>query len=109
MHRAYTKRLEEIRGVRDKAALVDRFWSDPAFARESIQSRAQQLGITLPPTAGASAPAGTGTSGAEPPREFLAAIEAKLSPELRWMAPALASATWEATRSVVAPLQQRTQ
>lgn len=111
MHRAYTKALEKTRGAGDKAALVDRFWSDPDFAKQSIESWAQQHGATLTFGDGSShsarsaAPAG-GASGV--PADFIAAVEAELPTELKWMARPLAASTWKAQGHLIAPFIRET-
>ena len=108
MHRAYTKKLEEFRGAADKAALIDRFWADPTFARQSIEQWAQQQGVTLTFGDGTTAarPTTTGTAGV--PADFIAAVEAELPPELKWMARPLAASTWKAQGHLIAPFIKET-
>ena len=109
MHRAYTKKLEEFKGAADKAALIDRFWSDPAFARSSIEQWAQQQGVALTFGDGATTtvrPTTTGAAGV--PADFIAAVEAELPPELKWMARPLAASTWKAQGHLIAPFIKET-
>ena len=106
MQASYTKRMQELARERDKVELVDKFRSDPEFARQLIAAEAQRMGLTLqaPPPAGSQqAPRANGHAG--PPQELVARIEASLSPELKWMAEQLAAATWAG----IAPLHQRSQ
>src|SRR3990167_1462654 len=108
MHRAYTKKLEEFKGAADKAALIDRFWSDPAFARSSIEQWAQQQGIALTFGDGATRPTPAAGGAAGVPADFIAAVEAELPPELKWMAKPLAASTWKAQGHLIAPFIKET-
>ena len=47
MQGAYTRKTQGIASVRNAAQIVDRFNTDPEFARQTILSRAQQLGLTI--------------------------------------------------------------
>lgn len=99
MHRAYTKALEKSKqaGGGEHAANVQRFWSDPDYASQIIQARAQQLGYRLTKAearemardAAGSAPAGDGS----------------LPPELSWMEPHIA----RAVEARLQPYKQRAQ
>lgn len=109
MQAAYTRKMQALAADRDKVELVTRFRSDPEFARQLIAAEAQRMGLTLqapPPANGQPAP--NGTPGAPPP-ELVARIEASLSPELKWMAPQMAAATWASTQMYIQPLAQRSQ
>ena len=112
MHGAYTKRLEGLRSDRqaleddkEKIDLVTRFRSDPAFAVEVIRQEAQRLGYSFLPASGNAAVAtpSTGT-GDTPPPQFVEAVKQNLSPELAWMAPSIAQASWAAVKVAVTPL-----
>lgn len=110
MHRAYTKALEKTRRAGEKAALVDQFWSDQDFARQTIQQWAQQNGVTLNFGDGRPAASPAASAGASNvPQELVSAIEAELPQELRWMARALAASSWKAQGHLIEPLMKKTQ
>jgi len=117
MQASFTKRMQGFRakekdlaGVTEKAALVDRFYQDPAYALQIIQQIAPQLGLTLgrgqgtPGQPGTPAPATASTGLAD-------LLTEKLGPDLAFLAPALAPAiehvVEQRTRAAVAPLEQR--
>ena len=107
MHRAFTKRMEETKDIKDKAALVDQFRSDPNFALQTIQQAAQQMGYSLTKAQAAQVAETAATSvGGGAPQELVAAVRAQLNPELQWMAPALANTQWVAMQMQMAPLQK---
>ena len=101
MHRAYTKKLEGLSEVQKKAALVDRFNGDRDFALQTIRQAAQARGVTVGEVKAAIA-----APSAAPP-ELVAQIESTLSPELKWMAPALANAQWAGMQMTLKPEQDR--
>jgi len=110
MHRAYTKRLEEIKSVRDKAAEVDRFHSDPSFAYQTLAQWAVQNGYALTPTGAQAAqqPSPQAQASKAPP-QLVEAVRAQLAPELQWMAEGLANSQWAAQQMLYAPILQRQQ
>lgn len=103
MHGAYTKALNRTKGSADKAALVERFWADPAFARQTIEQWAQQTGTPLSFGAGTASPTLTTHPTGTLPAELVSAIEAELPAELRWMARSLAASQWKAQAHLLAP------
>lgn len=105
MHRAYTKFREGAKELEDKAAQVDRFNTDPAFRLQVLQEAARQHGYSLTAAQQAAAAAAVAPAASDPPAELVRAVEAKLSPELRWMAPAIASAQWAAHQMTFAPIK----
>lgn len=109
MHGSYTKFAQERKALREQAAMVNRFQSDPEFAFQTLSQRAAQLGyqIVKPGQNGSAigAPAQGGvTAMGNVPQEFIKAIEANLSPELAWLAPALAQASYGGVQAVLKPL-----
>lgn len=106
MQAAYTKKMQKLAGAREAASIVDRFNTDPDFARQTILQRAQQLGIPLGhPGQQPGIPGGQSTSRVPP--ELVEAVKANLSPELQWMAPALASSQWAGMQMALQPIQQQ--
>jgi hypothetical protein len=107
MHRAFTKRMEETKDMKDKAALVDQFRSDPNFALQTIQQAAQQMGYSLSKAQAAEVVQSAATAvGGGAPQELVAAVKAQLSPELQWMAPSLANTQWVTMQMQMAPLKK---
>jgi len=108
MHRAYTKKLEEIKGIREKADTVDRFYSDPKFASETVEAWAKQNGYSL--TKGQIQQVANQmqqTMGA--PQQLVEAIRSRLSPAMQWMAEDMANAQWAAQETIQAPIKQQQQ
>ena len=106
MHRAYTQGLERIKGVSDKAAIVDRFYNDPQFAAATVAQWAQQHGVQLGGPPAQSAPPSPPPAAGAPP-EIVEAMRQQLratTPELEWMAPSLAPAVWTAIQQAVGPV-----
>lgn len=113
MHSAYTKALNRTKEHTQKAALVDQFWSDPAYAKQSIEAWAQAQGLSVNFSPPGGHPASPQAAQAAPqggvPAEYVQAIEANLPPELKWMAKALAASTWTAQASLLTPFLRRSQ
>jgi len=105
MQGAYTRKTQSIAKVRDAAQIVERFNSDPDFARQTILQRAQQLGLNLQqPGAQPSLQNGSSRS---MPAELVEAVKTNLSPELQWMAPALAASQWAGMQMALQPIQEQ--
>ena len=104
MQGAYTRKTQGIAKVRDAAQIVERFNTDPEFARQTILQRAGQLGLSLGQPAQAGAPQQTAQS---LPPQLVEAVKANLSPELQWMAPALAASQWAGMQMALQPIQQQ--
>src|SRR3972149_88297 len=107
MHRAYTKVMEGHKQLEEKAALVDRFGTDPGFALQTIQQAAQQMGYSLTKAQAAQVVESAAASvGGGAPAELVEAVKARLSPELQWMAKSLADTQWVGMQMQVAPIQK---
>jgi hypothetical protein len=95
------KSVEDARQARE---IVQRFYSDPQYASQVLQQRAQQLGYTLTPASGTPpvgqppqgvSPATTPTGQQMPDWVTAAAHEAFADqPELAFLAPKIAKAAW---------------
>ena len=107
MQGAFTKRMQQAREWKDKSALVDQFRSDPTFALQTIQQAATQMGYQLSRGQAAQV-AATVAADAGVPSELVEAVKARLSPELQWMAPAMAAGQWAAMQVTMKPMQDRT-
>jgi len=110
MQAAYTRRMTDIRGAEQAAQTVQRFYADPDFARQVLQERAAQLGLSLGPQRTQETRPETGTPGGNsdgPPLELIAAIRDELPPETQWMAESQARAFWRANKAALAPILQR--
>lgn len=99
MQASYTKKMQAVARDRDKVQLVDRYRSDPDFAKQFMQQELQRMGIGAP----AQPQQPSGQRGAPPP-QFIDALAEKLPPELRWMAPAMAEATYASVAHLTAPM-----
>ena len=104
MQGAYTRKTQGIAKVRDAASIVDRFNSDPEFARQTILQRAAQLGIQVGGTQAASP---QGAQGAQVPPQLVEAVRGQLGDELKWMAPMLAASQWAGMQYALQPIQQQ--
>ena len=107
MQGAYTRKSQSLAKVRDAASIVERFNSDPDFARQTIMQRAQQLGLNIAqPNQQSQFGMPNGSSKSMPP-ELVETVKSNLSPELQWMAPALAASQWAGMQMALQPIQQR--
>jgi hypothetical protein len=122
MQRGYSKAMNRVKDreksvdtYRQKAEMVDKFYSDRAYAAQTIQQMAQQLGYTLTPASGQpqpgqpAQPQGQQQRGGEQMPEFVsrAAQEAvQDNPDLAFLAPIIAKAAWNISQAATAPLQQ---
>ena len=114
MHGQYTKFAQERKALREAQAMVERFNNDPTFAYQTIQQRAAAMGYQLvqPGQNGQGqqpSPVTQGQGNGEIPEQFVQAIQAKLPPELHWMAPSIAQATYGAVQAGLRPLQDQQQ
>lgn len=92
---------EQLQRLQQQAAIVERFNSDPAFARQILQQRAQQLGLQIQePQRQAVQPQG-------PPADYVETVKQSLSPEMQFLAPQIAAATWAATQGATEPLRRQ--
>lgn len=97
----------EVRSLRQKAALVDRFYSDPTYALQQIQQVAQRLGyaVTKPGEARApEAPAAVPQWAQDAAQQALAGDQ-----ELQFLAPVIAKAAYAITQQQMAPLHEQAQ
>ena len=94
---------DELAQLRSQAQIVQRFNSDPAFARQIVRERAQQLGLVVQETQP------TPPANAGPPADYVETVRASLSPEMQFLAPQIAGATWTATQSALEPVRQQQQ
>ena len=106
MQASFTKRMQGIAKYREAASTVDRFNSDPEFARQIIQQRAGQLGIQLGQSGQSQPGLQNGTAQNVPP-QLVEAVKSHLSPELQWMAPALAASQWAGMQMALQPIHQQ--
>lgn len=125
MQRNYANRLKglqdrekSVEQAREAQTLVQRFYSDPQYAAQVLQQRAQQLGMTLTPATGA-APAGSApsapptTTGTQTPQGMLDKVKEVFadSPELAFLAPRIAQIAWmvsqDNVQQAVSPLQKQ--
>jgi len=105
MQGAYTKRMQQASGWREKADLVDRFNTDPAVRRQILQQYANELSQQSATAQPQAMPANSST----PPPEFVQAFKANLAPELQWMAEGQAKSFWQAQQLAMQPYLQQLQ
>jgi hypothetical protein len=94
---------EDLQALRQQAATMQRFATDPQFAAEVVAQRARQLGLEV------RAPQQDPPRPTEPPADYVQSLRETLPQELQFLAPHLAKATWTATEARIAPLQQQQQ
>ena len=107
--RAFNQRLEAIRErekaletLQQRAEMVDRFYREPAYARQVIEQMAPNLGITI----SSQAPNAESNSGNAPP-QFLDAIRRHLGSDYGFLAEPFAQAMWEAGQHMIQPIAQQ--
>ena len=111
MQGTFTKKMQGIKSLREKAEMVDKFNADPDYAIATIQQRAQQLGLSLSKAQAAQVVADQQAStGPEAPQELVNEIETRLKiqyPELAWMAKPMANSVWAAQQAANRPIKQK--
>ena len=110
MHRAHNKKLDELRAHKSDLDMLNKFRSDPAYARELLQFEAARLGLQIAspgaqPTAQPDPQARQ--DGEAPTPQLVAAVKARLDPSLHWMAESLAAAGMEAAKLTTKPLVEK--
>ena len=105
MQGAYTRKTQTLAQAREAAQLVERFNSDPEFARQTILSRAGQLGLNLAQPG--QQPGHAQNTAKTMPPDLVEAVKANLSPELQWMAPALAASQWAGMQMALQPIKEQ--
>jgi hypothetical protein len=113
MHGAYTKTREELKRGREAYSEVQKFYSDPDYQDRILRQVATQRGYQIvdprqQAQASSSAPTSSQPAG-QAPQEFVQKIEARLAPELKWMAKSLADAQWEGIQPLIQERHQETQ
>jgi hypothetical protein len=106
MQAAFTKKMQKLSSDLDKVGLVDKFRSDPEFARQLITQESQRLGLSI---AAASSGQQQAPRGGAIPQQFVDAVAQELPSELQWMAPAIAKATYASVAQQTAPMLQQSQ
>lgn len=114
MQAVYTKKFQEYGSLKEKADVVDRFYGDQNFARQTLVGWAAQNGYQIVPLgANAQAPQGaqqpTQGGGAQPPGQLVEAFKANLAPELQWMAEPMAAAMGQSMQTMLSPVFQQHQ
>jgi len=111
MHGAYSKVLSSAKSIQEKAAVVDRFYQDQEFAKQTLVGWAAQNGYQLLPVGAQQQQAQQGAQqqAVKAPSEFVEMAKANLPPELQWMAEPNANMMWAATQKMLAPLVQHQQ
>lgn len=115
MHGGYNKWIQTERNpLREKAATVDRFYSDRNFAYQTLLGWAAQNGYQLAPigqqpNGQQQQPGQTRSTNGGPPPELVESIKQTLPPELQWMAESQAAAYWAANQIAMKPFQQQQQ
>src|SRR3990167_466830 len=104
MQGAYTRKTQGIAKVRDAASTVERFNSDPDFARQTILQRAAQLGMHV---GGQQAATPQAQASAQVPPELVESVRGQLGDELKWMAPMLAASQWAGMQYALGPIKQQ--
>ena len=106
MQGAYTKRMQGVAEIREKAAVVDRFYNDANFAHQTLAQWATQNGYTLTPVGGQQQPAQARGQNGQAPAFLVEQFKANLQPELHWMAEPLANAMAASMQGMLAPVFQ---
>lgn len=111
MHGAYSKALAKTQGLEEKANIVDRFYNDTEFARNTLAQWALNNGYQLTPAGqGQASQAQTiQQQGQKAPPQMIEAVKAQLPQELAWMADSIAGAHWAANQLTIAPILQQQQ
>ena len=112
MQGVYTKRMQDMAAAREKAEIVDRFYGDEQFAKQTLIEWAARNGYQLAPLNGATQGTQQGQPGqqqAQPPPQLVEAFKANLTPELAWMAEPMAAAMGQSLQQLLSPVLQQQQ
>ena len=117
MHKAFTQSREELKRGREALGIVEKFYQDPAFAEQTLQQRATQLGYQLvrPGQNGQQNGGNAGMNGAngQVAQQYVQLAESQLPDELKWMAPSLANSTatiaMQIAKQMIEPVMRNTQ
>ena len=109
MQGAYTKRMQAISEIREKASVVDRFYSDPQFAQQTLAQWAYQNGYQLTPANAAQMQQARTQQQGNAPAFLVDAFKQNLQPELHWMAEPLANAMQASMQGMLQPAFQQQQ
>lgn len=94
---------DQLAQMRLESQTLQRFNQDPEFARQVLETRARQLGLTI------QAPQQTPPTPRDAPEQYVATVRDSLPPELQFLAPHIAKATWNATEARIEPLTRAQQ
>lgn len=109
MQRAYTKKLGEISGIKERAAIVDKFYNDSLYATQVLQQWAAQNGYTVTKAGQPAARVSSSPDAAGVPAELVEAVEKHLDPSLSWLAQSIAAAQWAAYGIANKPMVEQRQ
>jgi hypothetical protein len=109
MQAAFTKKMQKLSADLDKVGLVDKFRSDPEFARQLITQESQRLGLSIQAASMGQQQPQAPRGAAVIPQQFVDAVAAELPSELQWMAPAIARATYSGVAQQTRPMLQENQ
>ncbi len=93
---------EQLAQYRQHDEWATRFANDPDFARNVVLARAAQLGLQV---GAPQAQRQESVKPSAPPAEYVDTIRATLAPEMQFLAPQLAVATWAATQAAIEPIK----
>lgn len=108
MQGAYTKKMQSLAQIQEKAAVVDRFYNDRAFAEQTLAQWAAQNGYQITPANG-KVPAQQQQAQGDVPAYLVEAFKQNLDPALHWMAEPQAKAMWTAMQGMLTPVFQQQQ
>lgn len=97
MQRIYTKDRQSRRDLEQKASVLDRYYGNLDFRRQTYLELVKEFG-----EAEKQEEASTGNT----PPKFEELIRKNLPSELKWMAESLAASVWAANQSILEPLQK---
>lgn len=101
MQASYTRKMQGIAETNKKAAEYDRFNNDADFRREVVLNVTRQMGLSgagQPQAQNPTQQPNAGQVQSQLPPGMVEAVAARLSPEMKWMAPEMAQAQWVASQ-----------
>lgn len=113
MQAAYTKKMQEAANWRQKAETVDKFYTDPQYAFQTLAQWAANNGYTIAPVGSQAAQTIASQQKSAAASAVAETIKQNLPDELKWMAdsmgPALDQAVQGAVQKMLQPLAQQAQ
>jgi len=105
MHGAFTKKMQEVKDIRQAYDQINQFWQDDSYAQQVLRQRFPHLGNQPNGDNGprSSASSGQESSGgaAGVPQDFVDSLKSSVSPDLQFVVNELAPGLWKSLQGQI--------